>query len=241
MSMIREMAMSGARDTMLAQAVNTHNLANASTPGFRGDLVRFTEEANNDNKNQRVFNGVDFEQGVLKGTNRALDVAVHGKGWIAVQAADGTEAYTRRGDLNIDALGRLRNGAGLSILGNGGVPITLPPSAETTIGTDGTITVRAIGQNPNALATVDRIQLVTVDEDQLLKGDDGLLRLPEGVEALVDADVKLLSGTLESSNVNPIESMVRMIDLARRFESQIKMMQTEEENDQSMTSLLRIS
>ena len=241
MSLIAQMAMSGARDTMLAQAVNTHNLANASTPGFRADLVRFSEEAQSAESQQRVFNGVDFEPGILKGTNRALDVAVNGEGWIAVRAPDGGEAYTRRGDLNVDSVGRLKNGAGLEILGNGGAPITLPPAAETTIGTDGTITVRGIGQSPNALATVDRIRLVTVDHDQLLKGPDGLLRLPEGVEAQADAQIMLLSGTLESSNVNPIEAMVRMIDLARKFESQIKMIQTEEENDQSMTSLLRIS
>lgn len=241
MSLIAQLAMSGARDTMMAQAVNTHNLANASTPGFRADLVRFSEEASTDKSQQRVFNGVDFEAGILKGTNRALDVAVNGDGWIAVLAPDGTEAYTRRGDLNVDSLGQLKNGAGMPIMGNGGGAITLPPSAQTTIGADGTITVQAIGQNPNALATVDRIRLVTLDEQQLKKGEDGLLRLPAGVEAQEDAEVMLLSGTLETSNVNPIEAMVRMIDLARKFESQIKMIQTEEENDQSMTSLLRIS
>ena len=241
MSLIAQLAMSGARDTMLAQAVNTHNLANASTPGFRADLVRFSEQVSTDRTQQNVFNGVDFEPGILKGTNRALDVAINGEGWIAVLAPDGTEAYTRWGDLTVNNLGQIKNGAGMSIMGNAGRAITLPPSAETTIGTDGTITVRAIGQTPNALATVDRIRLVTLDEQQLLKGDDGLLRLPEGVEAREDAEVMLLSGTLENSNVNPIDAMVRMIYLARTFETQIKMLQREDENDQSMTSLLRIS
>ncbi len=239
MDLMVQLAMSGARETMMAQAVNTHNLANASTTGFRADLIRFSGEDIGSGDGSRMSNSVDFSQGVLQKTNRTLDVALNGEGWMVAQTPDGSVAYTRRGDLRVDPSGRLINGAGNLILGNGG-PITIPAYGNLEIGTDGTISIQPIGQAPNALATVDRIQLVTLDQSKLKKDASGFLRLAEGEEAVPNAEVQLLSGTLEGSNVNPIEAMVKMIDLARTFENQIRMMETSKENDQSMTSLLRI-
>ena len=240
MNVMVRLAMSGARETMMAQAVNTHNLANASTAGFRADLVKFTDEVVDGSGESRLVNAVDFTQGRLQTTGRNLDVALNGKGWIAVQAPDGGEAYSRRGDLRVDNNGQLTNGAGQPIIGNGG-PIAVPPFSEIEIGKDGTISIQPLGQPPNSLAVVDRIKLVGVNEGLLTKGEDGLIRLPEGVDAVPSGEIELISGTLESSNVNSIETMVRMIDLARRFESQIKMMETSEENDRSMTTVMRIS
>ncbi len=240
MNVMVRMAMSGARETMAAQAVNTHNLANASTAGFRADLMKFSNEVVDGSGENRIVNAVDFTQGRLQATGRTLDVALNGKGWMAIQGADGEEAYSRRGDLTVDNLGQLTDGAGRPILGNNG-PIAVPPFSEIEIGKDGTISIQPLGQPPNALAIVDRIKLVQVDEEQLYTAPDGMLRLPEGVDAEISGEIQLLSGTLESSNVNTIETMVRMIDLARRFEAQIKMMETSEENARSMTSVMRIS
>ena len=240
MSFIARLSTSSAQETMLAQAVNSHNLANASTPGFRADLIKFSDEYVNEQGRPRALNTVDFSEGDLHVTNRPLDVALKGDGWIAVEGADGSEGFTRRGDLQIDANGGLFNGAGRRVMGNAG-PIAMPPFSEINIGTDGTISIRPVGQGANALAVVDRIRLVRVDNEQLQKGPDGLLRLPEGMESEESNEVQLLSGTLENSNVNPIESMVKMIDLARRFEAQIKIMQASEETEQSMTTVMRIS
>lgn len=239
MDIMVQLAMSGARETMLAQAVNTHNLANASTVGFRADMIRFSGEDIGSGNGSRISNSIDLSQGVLHRTKNTLDVAVNGDGWMVLQAPDGTQAYTRRGDLRIDSSGRLTNGSGHQIIGNAG-PIAIPPFSEIEIGTDGTISILPVGQGPTELAVVDRIQLVTLNEVALKKGEDGLLRLSADEIAVPDASVQLLSGTLESSNVNPIEAMVRMIDLARKFESQIKIMETSEENDRTMASLLRI-
>ena len=238
-TMVR-LSMSGAKNTMLAQAVNSNNLANASTTGFRADMIKFGTQQNTDGSEYEVLNSTDFRPGELKATNRPMDVAINGDGWIAAQAADGTEIYTRRGDLHINGQGQLLNGAGQLILGNGG-PVAVPPFAEIQIGSDGTVTIQPLGQGPNSLAIVDRIQLVALNEANLYKGTDGMLRLQPGELAVPDGDVELISGTLESSNVNPIEAMVKMIDLAREFESQIKMMETAEENDQSLATVMRVS
>jgi len=236
-------AMSGAKETLLSQANATNNLANASTPGFLSDLNQF--------RSMPVFGAghptrvyamderpqADFNHGSLSQTGRDLDVAVKGGGWIAVQGADGNEAYTRRGDLVVDANGLLQTGNGLPVMGNAG-PIAIPPSSKIDIGLDGTISIQPLGQQANELAVVDRIKLVDPPLEQMHKGLDGLMRFDGGV-AEADANQRLVSGALETSNVNVVNEMVDMIELARRFQMQVKMMKTAEENATAAASLLR--
>jgi flagellar basal-body rod protein FlgF len=236
-------AMAGANQAMLAQGVNANNLANVSTPGFKEDLLAFqslpldTQEVSG-----RVYatleqNGVNLSPGAVSTTGAELDVAVNGDGWIAVQASDGSEAYTRAGNLQITSTGSLINGSGRPVLGNGG-PIAIPPAEKIDIGADGTISIRPEGQTPAALVVVDRIKLVNPDPQQLVKGEDGLMRLQDGTLAVPDASVSLASGTLEMSNVNVVNAMVNMIALSRQYEAEINVMKTAEEIDQTSTQLL---
>jgi flagellar basal-body rod protein FlgF len=239
-------AMTGASETLRMQAVNSHNLANASTTGFREDLAAF--EARNvagPGFASRAYattgqSGWDGTSGSLQDTGRALDVAIQGSGWLAVQGTDGREAYTRAGDLRIDAQGLLVNGAGHTVLGDGG-PITLPPHASLHIGVDGTVSIVPLGSGPETTATVGRLKLVNPPAADLAKSDDGLFRLRDGADAPADAFVRVASGALESSNVNVADAMVRMIELARRFELEVKAMRTAEENGAAASQLLRIS
>jgi len=239
-------AMTGARETMTSQAVNTNNLANASTTGFRADMESFlSKPVQGPGYPDRVYAtiggaGVDLSGGSVQSTGRELDVAVKGEGWIAVQAPNGSEAYTRAGDLQVDSFGVLTTGAGFPVLGEGG-PIAVPPNGKLDIAQDGTITVQPLGQGVNALAIVDRIKLVNPSPSALTKGEDGLMRLRGGALAQPDASVQIVSGALESSNVNAVESMVRMIELARQFETQVKMMKTAEDNDRAAAELMRMS
>jgi len=239
------LAMTGAREVMNAQAVNTNNLANATTTGFRADMETVLSlPLYGPGQASRVYGvtegtGVDLTPGALQKTGRELDVAVDGNGWIAVQAPDGGEAYTRAGDLHVNSLGILTTGAGHPVLGNGG-PIAIPPNGKLDIGSDGTISIRPLGQGPKALAVVDRIKLVKLPPDQVTKGEDGLMRLRGGGKADADASVRLVSGALEASNVDAVGSMVRLIELARLYESQVKLMRTAEENDRSSAQLLRM-
>lgn len=238
------LAMSGAKETMLAMSNNNHNLANAATPGFREDLNQFRSmPVFGPGYPTRVYAqdeqpGTNFKAGAMQHSGRDLDVAVKGDGWIAVQALDGTEAYTRRGDLQIDANGLLTNGAGLPVMGGGG-PIALPPNEKVEIGEDGTISVRPLGQGANELAVIDRIKLVNPPADQLYKGEDGQMRMQDGSEADAVADMELRKGYLEGSNVNVVNSLVTMIELARHFEFQIKLMKAAEEMDSASSSLMR--
>lgn len=236
-------AMSGARETVQAQSVNTQNLANASTTGFRADLQSFQSlPVNGPGYASRVYGiaagqGVDTSPGSVMGTGRELDIAVNGDGWIAVQGPDGNEAYTRAGDLRVDSLGLLRTGAGRPVMGNG-APIAIPPAEKIEIAGDGTISIRPLGQN--TLAVVDRIKLVNPPPAQLQKGADGLVHLKGGDAAEADASVQLQVGALESSNVNTVEAMVNLIQLARQYETQVKMMANAEENDRASAQLMRM-
>ena len=239
-------AMTGATQMLNAQAANSHNLANAATPGFKADLNQFRSmPVFGDGFASRVYAmserpGFNLKPGAFQTTGRDLDVAVESEGWIAVQAPDGSEAYTKRGDLQVSVNGVLATGAGDPVLGNGG-PIAIPPSETLQVGSDGTISVRPIGQDAKALAAVDRIKLVKLAPDRLAKGEDGLFRLQDGATAPADASVRLVAGALEASNVNAVEALVQMITLARQFELQVKMMETARSNDAASTQAMRIA
>ncbi|HNS28128.1 MAG TPA: flagellar basal body rod protein FlgF, partial [Steroidobacteraceae bacterium] len=172
-------AMSGAKETLRAQAVNSHNLANAGTTGFRADLAAFqTRIVEGSGHASRAYAthaavGWNGASGALLGTGRDLDVAVQGEGWIAVQAADGSEAYTRAGDLRVDTTGLLRNGAGDVVLGDGG-PLTVPQHSSISVAADGSVSIVPIGQGPETTAIVGRIKLVNPAPDTLVRGGDGL-------------------------------------------------------------------
>jgi flagellar basal-body rod protein FlgF len=168
-----------------------------------------------------------------------LDVAIDGKGWIAVRTSDGAEAYTRAGDLKITPEGLLQTGAGLSVLGDSGNPITVPPARKLTIGGDGTISIIPQGGIPTTSATVDRIRLVNPDPSNLEKRTDGLIYSKQGTPApTASADVKLVQGALESSNVNSMSAMVDMIELSRNFELQIKAMKSADDNAAATSKLM---
>lgn len=239
-------AMTGASEIMHAQAATAHNLANANTTGFRADLEAFKSlPMYGPGYPSRVYalaepTEVDLTPGTLMSTGRDLDVAINGEGWISVQGADGNEAYTRAGNLEVDTNGLLATGAGHPVLGNAG-PIALPPYEKLEIASDGTLSIQPLGQAPNSLAVVDRIKLVNPEPKYLTKGYDGLIRSRQTDVAAPDAAVRLSSGRLENSNVNSVEAMVNMIELARQFELQLKLMSTTEENEKLSSQLMRIS
>jgi len=239
-------AMTGAKEILQAQAVNNANLANASTVGFRADLSAFqTQQVTGAGLPSRAYAtdaslGWDPSSGSMQTTGRALDVSVRGPGWIAVQASDGSEAYTRAGDLRLDANGMLTTALGNPVLGDSG-PITVPPQSALAIGDDGSVSIVPQGQPAASISTVGRIKLVNPPAAQLARGTDGLFRSTGEAPIVADANVRLAPGTLESSNVNLAETMANMIELARNYEVQIKAMKAAEDNASSSSKLLQPS
>jgi flagellar basal-body rod protein FlgF len=233
-------AASGARALTQRQDAIAHNLANANTPGFRADLVAFRAvPVRGEGATTRVMSleataGFDPQGGAVQSTGRNLDVAVQGSGYLAVQSNLGDEAYTRNGSLEISAEGLLITRSGLAVIGEGG-PLNVPSGAQVSIGADGTVTAK---QGAGPALQVGRIKLVNPDAGELRKGADGLLRMSGGEEAPANDAVRVVDGAVESSNVNVVEAMVSMIAVARQFETQMKLLQTAEQNDQRAVQLL---
>ncbi len=228
-------AMTGASHTLSQQATVAQNLANAATTGYRAEINTFRAvPVFGDGAPTRTFVvdstvGANFTPGAIQQTNRDLDVAVQGSGWIAVQLANGSEAFTRNGSLQISPNGLLQTRNGFNVQGDGGA-ISIPPDSNITIAKDGTVSVVPAGLKPSTVAVVGRIKLVNPPDDQLVKGNDGLFRVSGGGAAPADAGVALIDGALEGSNVNVVQEMVNMIALARQFDLQMKMLQSAENN-----------
>jgi flagellar basal-body rod protein FlgF len=232
------LSMAGAKANMQRQDVLAHNLANASTTGFRAELQAFRAvPVNGSGASTRVYAlettpGYDASPGVVSNTGRPLDVAMRGNAWLAVQGLDGTEAYTRGGSLDVNAEGAVTTTAGLTVLGDGG-PIQAPPNSEVSVAPDGTVSAKgADGRNTK----IGRLKLVTPDAP-LQRGADGLFRAAGG-DLPADATARLQDGALEGSNVSPVETMVSMIAAARQFEAQMRLLQTAEGNEKAAAQLL---
>jgi flagellar basal-body rod protein FlgF len=236
------LAMTGAKNLLERLAVTSSNLANVATSGYRAETQGFyAVHVQSDTLPTRTFaidstNGADFSPAPLTATGRPLDVAVQGKGWIAVQLRDGSEAYTRNGSLQIDENGVLQTHNGFNVSGGGG-PISIPIDTQVSIAEDGTITAVPTSNRLTQSSPIARIKLVNPEESQLQRGADGLFRLKDGSEADADPKVKLASRYLEGSNVNPSEAMVEMIAIARQFDAQMKLLQNAESNSQQATKL----
>jgi flagellar basal-body rod protein FlgF len=239
-------AMTGASHTLQQQAAVSQNLANANTPGFRAAINSFRAvPVVGEGMPTRAFvvdstAGADFSEGVMQTTGRALDVAINGQGWIAVQTADGKEAYTRNGSLQVSQGGLLQTRSGLNVLGDSG-PLTIPPDVQVTIAKDGTISTVPQNNQPDSVVVVGRIKLTNPPQNMLLRGDDGLFRSSDGKNAEADAGVSVISGFLEGSNVNAVEAMVNMISLARQFEMQMKMLTTADSDARQAAKILGTS
>ncbi|CAD5374745.1 flagellar component of cell-proximal portion of basal-body rod [Rubrivivax sp. A210] len=233
------LSMSGAKATLQRQDTLANNLANASTNGFRAEMQAFRAvPVRGDGASTRVFAlestvGADMRAGPMASTGRSLDVAMQGNAWLAVQALDGAEAYTRAGALEVNAEGQLVTPAGLPVLGDGG-PITLPANAVVEIATDGSITTTVAGARPQQAGKLKLVE----PETPLSRGTDGLFRAADGGDLQPAPAARLLSGTLEGSNVSAVETMIAMIAAARQFEQQIKMLQGAEQRDQGAARLL---
>jgi flagellar basal-body rod protein FlgF len=232
------LSMTGAKATMQRQEVLAHNLANASTPGFRAELTAFRAvPVLGQGAATRVYAlestpGYNAEPGAVQATGRNLDVAMKGNTWLAVQGLDGTEAYTRTGALDVNNEGVLITKTGLTVLGDGG-PITVPANAQVQIAPDGTIGAAVGNAKPQS---VGKLKLVT-PETPLQRGEDGLFRGANG-DLSADPEARVQDSALEGSNVSPVETMIAMIAAARQFEQQMKMVHSAQEKEQAGTKLL---
>ena len=244
-------AVSGMNASMARERMIASNMANAQTPGFRAEVMAATPTTlvsaarGGPSLEVRALTGAavygaQMDPGALVQTGRPLDVALAGEGLLSVQAADGTEAYTRRGDLSLSAAGVLTNGDGALVLGENG-PISVPPGSTVSIGADGAVLVSNSADPAAPPQQVERLKLVSWHGSQIAKGLDGLFRVVGGGVLPQDADARLSAGSLEQSNVRPSEVLVQMVEAQRLFEMRTKLVATAKELDEGGASLLRMT
>lgn len=233
---------SGAKDVMHELSIVTNNLANASTSGFRADFEIAKQNQLGKKNSTRVYSVPDstysdLTQGPVVNTGRALDIAISGNGFIAVQSKDGKEGYTRAGDLQLQN-GTLATATGDVVLSTNGV-VNIPADTERmNIGVDGTISVKIKGQSDSI--TLSRIKLVNPPHAQLQKGKDGLFYMQGGQTAKQDDSIRISPGSLEGSNVNAVDMMTRLIDLSRQFDMHTTMMKTIQDNATKANEILAL-
>jgi len=238
-------AASGLKSHMAAQAAIANNMANASTIGFRAEKVNFNslllKGAGFDSRQPASENVTDFDRsaGAVTTTGRNLDIAIPGDQWMAVQANDGSEGYTRRGDLSISATGVLETGDGFPVMGSGG-PITVPPATSVSIAQDGTISIIPVGGDAKNPQVIDRIKFASAQGSQTSKGLDNLIHVQGGGILPTDENAKCISGALEQSNVNMTQSLVDMIENQRSYEVQANLMKSAKDMDESAASVMRM-
>ncbi|BCM25459.1 flagellar basal-body rod protein FlgF [Methyloradius palustris] len=239
-------AMSGAKHILEQQTTTAHNLANTSSTGFKAQVDSFRAvPIVSDGLNTRTFVvdatvGADFSNGPIQATNRDLDIAIQGKGWLAVQRADGSEGYTRNGALKLNENGVLQTSNGLTVLGDTG-PITIPPDVRISIGKDGTISSVQNTTVPGPANTIGRLKLVNPDESNLVRGGDGLFVTADNSPVQADATVSVVTGALEGSNVNVVDAMVTMISLQRQFDTQMRLLQDAEKNAEKANQIFGLN
>lgn len=239
-------AMSGAKHILEQQATTAHNLANATSTGFKSQVDSFRAvPVIGDGLQTRAFVvdatvGADFNPGPIQATNRDLDVAVQGKGWFVAQRTDGSEGMTRNGSFKVSENGILQTSTGLNVMGDGG-PITIPPDTAISIAKDGTVSAISNNTSPGPSNVLGRLKLVNPPEANLVRAEDGLFTTKDKSALETDANVNVVSGSLEGSNVNVVDAMVSMISLAREFEMQMKLMQSAENNANKASQLLSLN
>ncbi|CDZ78137.1 Putative proximal rod protein [Legionella massiliensis] len=238
-------SMNGSRVDFYRQQITANNMANINTTGFKADMFAAQSLYINGSVLSgealavQQQNGNDFSDGPLMTTGRDLDVAIQGNGWFAVNDSKGKEAYTRAGELHITENGMLVNASKQPVLGDGG-PISIPPAQRVEIGTDGTISIVPLEGPPGEVAVIDRIKMVRLKPQEVVKGPDGLMKLAKGGIAPADANLVLVKGAIEGSNVNPVEQMVGIINTGQEFNTKMKIMGTADSNAQKLAQLLQL-
>jgi len=245
MDRLVDIARTAMRGAMTRQTAIANNLANANTAGFRAEIVNASarwiggQTFNSRAESVDQVIAADMKVGAVTQTGNPLDIAVDGDALIAVQANDGSEGYTRRGDLKLNESGLLTTGDGFPVLGGGG-PITLPPADSITIAKDGGIWIVPQGGQIDQPQLVDTIKLANAKGSTIAKGTDNLFREVNGGALPQDPFASVTAGALEGSNVNATAALVQMIEASRAWETQIKMIDTAKDIDSSGASLMRL-
>jgi len=235
-----------------ARRMLVNELANVSTTGFKRsyELAMGSVKADGPGFDTRYnaqsisVDAIDLNPGAIIFTGQPTDVAFQDQTVLGVQAENGELAFSRRGDLRVNPTGLLVDGTGKPVFGQGGL-INVPLGSILQINRDGTVFARDPEDPVAESVFVDQLLLRDASETVLTRRQDGLFTpfgLPSGSDfPSGPKTVGLSPGALESSNVNPIVAMTKLIDHSRTFEAQIRVIKEAKSLDESGSSMMRNS
>ena len=246
-------AVASLNEQRVSRQMSVNEMANVSTIGFKRSFEVATRAVQVEGAGFKTrFQPQSFSEdyislksGPLIATGNDLDIAMSGSTVLGVSAADGTLAFTRRGDLRINAQGTLENGQGHLIRSEGGGPLNLPPGLKIEIRSDGTIMGTDMAQvGPKIPVALGKLMLRDASTTPLLRREDGLFKNSAGDgQDITPGPQKpgLTAGALEGSSVNAMNIMVKLIDQSRAFEQQINMIKEAKTTDEAGASMLKAS
>jgi flagellar basal-body rod protein FlgF len=233
------------RGAQARQTATANNLANVSTPGFRAEMaeaqalwLRGPQLDGRAVTSEEVI-GADMRAGTVISTGRELDISIEGDALLGVQAPNGDEAYTRRGDLQLAESGLLTTGDGHPVLGTQG-PVIVPPADSLRIDREGRVWIVPQGGDPQLPQEVGKLKLASPVGSTVLKGLDGLFRVPDGGILPEDPEARVKSGALEGSNVNATLALTEMIEASRSWDVQLKMIGDARDLDAATAELMQL-
>lgn len=245
-------ALNNMRNIASELRVNAQNMANMNVPGFRSDLAvtrqaqfleafdQFRSRVYSQQADKSLFSS---EPGNLQSTGEDLDVAIRGDGYFFIEPATGGDnALSRRGDLGYDANRFLVDGAGNRILDTGLAPIQLPEARRIIIQETGQIDLELFGTPEGTRVAGPIIGTTLAAGTVLAKSPDGHIRAADGEGELPPPDqrARLSQGSLETSNVNSIASLVSNIESQRHFEMSVKFIALSQEIDEATSQIMRL-
>ncbi len=245
-------AVAAINEQRVSRQVTANELANVSTPGFKRsyEVAMQAIKAEGAGLETRMQpksvtrDVIALKPGAIMATGRDLDVALNGQAVLGVSTRDGKLAFTRRGDLQVTASGVLQNGSGFAVRGEGGQPITVPPNGRISINPDGSIYANNPAQPAEPGVLVGRLLMRDASQVTLVRREDGLFQVEgqEGADITNGTErVSLTSKALEGSNVNAMEIMIKLMDQARTFEQQVRIIKESKSGDEAGASMLKLS
>ena len=236
------------RQVALARELDVvaNNIANVNTTGYKADGSLFEEFLNSAARAGQSGGSVSFvrdrgvwhdmSQGPIERTGNSLDVAIDGKGFLAVQTPGG-ERYTRNGSMQINATGQLVTSDGNPVLGDGGPIAFQPNDRQISISHDGTISVRE--GNSKVDSVRGKLRLVTFANPQQLQKDGSSTFNAAGVTPQSAATAGVVQGAIEKSNVRGVAEMSRMIEITRSYTQIANLLQ--QQNDLGTAALDKLA
>jgi len=242
------------KEQTLGRQMSVNEMANATTTGFKrsfeaamrtvvvdgsGLKTRYQPQAYSEDY-------ISLKAGPVMATGNDLDIAMSGSTVLGVTAADGNLAFTRRGDLRVNADGALENGSGILVRSQAGGAITVPPGVRVTIRSDGSV----FGSDPAQPSTTPPLQIGSLmlrdaSQTPLQRREDGLFQVaaaPVGSDIIPGpVPTNLTAGALEGSNVNALAVMVKLMDQSRAFEQQVNLIKESKTCDESGATMMKAS